>query len=96
MNEAAFSPYERYKPDDSSTIIPDSETQTTKSRVRAVDCPECEYWFLGCLRGRAVWHDKAIMPNRRHFTNGLNERAIRCDAFTWDHDEDRAGRCVVP
>lgn len=95
MNET-ISPYEQYNPEDPSTIIPDKATHVTQlGRVRAVDCRECEYWFLGCLRGRATWHDKAIRPNERDIINGLNQQATRCDAFTWDHDENRQGHCVA-
>jgi hypothetical protein len=95
--DETISPYERYNPADPATIVPDDAIRTTQTgRRRAVDCRECDYWFLGCLRGRAKWHDTPIMPNRRYFTNGLDQEASRCDAFTWDHDEDRQGRCVVP
>ena len=94
---AAFSPHEHYDPTDPETVIPDDVTHTTRTnRIRAVGCEECEYWFLGCLRGRVKWHDDAIMPNHRSIVNSLGKKTLRCDAFTWDHDEERHGRCVVP
>lgn len=78
------------------SFIPDQATLLAKSgRTRAVGCRECTYWFLGCLHGREKWHDQAVTPNKRYFANGLGEPAMRCDAFEWDHDEERRGRCVV-
>lgn len=77
-------------------MIADNAMLTTQQgRIRAVNCRECTYWFLGCLHGREKWHDKAIMPGERYFTNGLGVPAMRCDAFEWDENEDRQGRCVV-
>lgn len=37
------------------------------------ECRRCRYWFLGCLRGRDSWHDKADTPNFRWV--GLSGRA---------------------
>ena len=72
-------------------VVPDDAVQVTASgRVRLVGCKECTYWFLGCLRGRQEWKDKADTPNAR-IVNGR----LRCDAFEWDPDEERQGRAVA-
>jgi hypothetical protein len=74
-------------------------------------CEQCVYWFLGCLRGRKKWKDKADTPNIRlegadgkvyPYSGGgpVPQAAMPlrmvCDGWTADPDPTRMGRAVWP
>ncbi len=73
-----------------------------------IDCLSCANWFLGCLNGRKIWKDKAIMPNLRsvgksgkeytdeELPEDKDEYPLRtfCDNFFQDPRPERQGRVI--
>ena len=74
-----------------------SEYKRPRLYLRKPGCSECCYSFLGCLRGRKKWHDKADMPNLREAGHldyfGRTEQI--CDGFEWDIGSRNHGVAVA-
>lgn len=75
-----------------------AEDQNQPAKVsddgRDEGCTECSFWFLGCLRGREKWKDKAIRPNYRRVVRRDGTGTGVCDGFELDSDPHRHGRIV--
>jgi len=62
-----------------------TEHEVPRLYLRQKDCDECRFCFLGCLRGRKKWADKADKPNWReagHVGFWGREEWV-CDGFEW-------------
>ncbi len=64
--------------------------------LRHPGCSECSFHFLGCLRGRKKWHDKADNPNFRQSgqVDFFGHPDTICDCFEWSTNTHSHGVAV--